>query len=151
DPSEVRRAAALLDYVQRDYATCVRDGAVVNEAEYSEQLAFAQDAADALARLAVGAPLVAQTRELAAYIARKAAGAEVPAGGGALHDRLLRAAGLSTAPPAELRPAPGLYEQSCAACHGAEGRGDGFAAAGLPTKPTDFTGPERAQLTPYRV
>ncbi len=31
------------------------------------------------------------------------------------------------------------YETLCAACHGAKGRGDGVAAAGLPVKPRDHT------------
>lgn len=35
-----------------------------------------------------------------------------------------------------------LYEESCAACHGAYGRGDGAQAAGLPASPTDFTDQE---------
>ena len=151
DSLEVRRAAALLDYVQRDYGTCVKDGAVVNAAEYAEQQGFAQDAADAMGKLSVAAPLVADARELTALVARKAPAPEVSARAGALHDGLLKAAGLSTAPPADLREAREVYAQSCAACHGIDGRGDGFAARDLPTKPTDFTGPERAQLTPYRV
>lgn len=33
-----------------------------------------------------------------------------------------------------------LYAENCAACHGASGRGDGPAAAGLPTRPADLTG-----------
>ena len=32
-----------------------------------------------------------------------------------------------------------LYPQHCAACHGAEGRGDGLAAKGLPVPPADLT------------
>lgn len=31
------------------------------------------------------------------------------------------------------------YNEVCAPCHGASGRGDGPAAAGLPTKPRDHT------------
>lgn len=33
-----------------------------------------------------------------------------------------------------------LYKEFCAACHGATGRGDGPAAAGLARKPADLTG-----------
>jgi len=151
DASEVQRAAALLDYVQRDYGTCVADGKVVNAVEYAEQHAFAQDAAEALARLAVGAPFAAEVRAIAELIARLAPAAEVSARAASIHDRLLRAAGLSTTPPDDLLPAPVFYESACEACHGREGRGDGFAAPGLPTRPTDFTGKDRDQLTPYRV
>jgi mono/diheme cytochrome c family protein len=32
-----------------------------------------------------------------------------------------------------------LYEQHCASCHGATGKGDGSAAAGLPAPPSDLT------------
>src|SRR5262245_40181984 len=32
-----------------------------------------------------------------------------------------------------------LYGQYCATCHGAEGKGDGIAGAGLPIKPQDLT------------
>ncbi len=32
-----------------------------------------------------------------------------------------------------------LYEANCAACHGASGKGDGTAAAGLATAPADLT------------
>ncbi len=32
-----------------------------------------------------------------------------------------------------------LYGKNCAVCHGESGKGDGPAAAGLPTKPADFT------------
>ena len=33
------------------------------------------------------------------------------------------------------------YQEVCAACHGASGKGDGPAAAGLPTKPRNHTDP----------
>jgi mono/diheme cytochrome c family protein len=32
-----------------------------------------------------------------------------------------------------------VYDQYCATCHGAEGKGDGIAGAGLPIKPQDLT------------
>jgi putative copper resistance protein D len=34
-----------------------------------------------------------------------------------------------------------LYTENCALCHGATGRGDGPAAAGLPVRPADLTAP----------
>ncbi|MEI9984949.1 MAG: cytochrome c [Aliidongia sp.] len=37
------------------------------------------------------------------------------------------------------RPGAGLYPTNCAACHGAEGRGDGPEATGLPVPPADLT------------
>jgi putative copper export protein/mono/diheme cytochrome c family protein len=40
-----------------------------------------------------------------------------------------------------------LYESRCAVCHGASARGDGPAAAGLPRRPADLTGPHTGQHT----
>ena len=53
---EVRRAAALLDYVARGYPTAVVDGNVVNAPEFDEQQAFVQEAAEVLERAEVGKP-----------------------------------------------------------------------------------------------
>lgn len=44
--------------------------------------------------------------------------------------------GLDTADPARGK---GVYEASCASCHGASGKGDGPAAAGLEPAAADFT------------
>lgn len=46
-------------------------------------------------------------------------------------------AATASQPPAEEGAA--LYKQFCAPCHGARGKGDGPAAAGLPVKPADHT------------
>ncbi|MCX7670060.1 MAG: cytochrome c, partial [Anaerolineae bacterium] len=45
-----------------------------------------------------------------------------------------------TTPPLQPQPAAGrqLYAQNCAPCHGATGKGDGAAAAGLGVPPTAF-------------
>lgn len=57
---------------------------------------------------------------------------------------VLVAAGLALAgcqPPEPPEPTGrALYEAFCAACHGAEGRGNGPAAAGLARRPADLTG-----------
>jgi len=41
----------------------------------------------------------------------------------------------------ELATGASLYEAKCQICHGANGRGDGPAAAALNPKPRDFTNP----------
>lgn len=151
--TEVRRAAALLDYVARGYGAAVVQGRVVNEAEYAEQRAFTQEAAELLERLPVGRPFAAEARALEQQIAARAPAESVAARASSIDRRLLDAAGLATTPPPALQASLGaiFYAESCAACHGKAGRGDGFAASSLATRPLDFTGPDRAQLTPYRV
>jgi mono/diheme cytochrome c family protein len=49
-----------------------------------------------------------------------------------------------------------LFQQSCAVCHGAEGRGDGVAAASLPERPDDLGTIARPPIFPdgivaYRI
>lgn len=51
--------------------------------------------------------------------------------------------GLATADLAHGRT---LFESTCAACHGAGGKGDGPAGAGLKPPPADFTDPEHASF-----
>ena len=50
-----------------------------------------------------------------------------------------RPAGARTASPEAIKAGAQLYATHCAACHGAEGRGDGASASGLPIKPQDLT------------
>ncbi len=40
-----------------------------------------------------------------------------------------------------------LVETNCVTCHGPNGKGDGVAAAALPTKPADWTSPKIAKET----
>ena len=39
-----------------------------------------------------------------------------------------------------MRRGQGIYLAQCAVCHGIQGDGDGFLAAGFDVKPRDFTG-----------
>lgn len=51
-------------------------------------------------------------------------------------------------PPAtkeELASGKKVFTTICASCHGLSGKGDGPAAAALPTKPADFTDPEHSK------
>ena len=45
------------------------------------------------------------------------------------------------ATPAALTKGRALFQTHCARCHGDKGRGDGSAAAALPTEPADLTDP----------
>ena len=64
-----------------------------------------------------------------------------------LHPAIERAYPTSYYAPAEPYAAPSVargatvYAANCAACHGASGRGDGPAAAGLPVRPANLTAP----------
>jgi copper transport protein len=71
-----------------------------------------------------------------------AAVASMCIGSGIYHADLLRSAFLRNPIPRSLESiARGrqLFEKNCAVCHGAEGRGDGAAAAALPQRPDDLS------------
>ncbi|WP_050930425.1 c-type cytochrome [Aestuariivita boseongensis] len=51
----------------------------------------------------------------------------------------LALAGLATCAPVPRAEGAKLFARNCAACHGAQGRGDGPEAAALPRAPADLT------------
>lgn len=142
--------AQLLDYVGVDYVEAVRDGKVVNAAEYAEMREFGSAIAATVAQLPAGpesAELAAQARSLQDLVAAQASPEEVRALAGAMRATVLRAFGVKTVPEAlpDLQRGAALYAAHCAGCHGSTGAGDGPLAAGLEPAPTNFRDVERAR------
>lgn len=133
----------LLDYVGVDYPAFVKDGKVIDAAEYQEQQEFAAQVIELLQGLPPVArrdALIAAAVALKEQIDAKAPGTAVAAQASALRWQVIEAYGLTIAPAAapDLKMAATRYAETCAACHGAEGRGDGPAAAALDPRPSDF-------------
>jgi high-affinity iron transporter len=130
----------LLDYVAVDYPEFVRDGRVVDEAEYAEQAEFAHEVARHLEALSASAALTDASATLSASIGAKADGAHVAAQAVALRDAVIAAFGVAASPRGtpDLVLGASVYARACAGCHGALGRGDGPAGAALEPKPSDF-------------
>lgn len=148
DPAveRVRRLASILDYVAGDYAVAVRDGQVIDEAEYEEQIAFVGDARRLAAELASAEggtvpELDARLANLLARVEAKAAPPEIAELARAIRRDVLHHHGLVLAPgsPPSFARGRELYAQHCALCHGESGAGDGPGAARLDPAPTDFT------------
>lgn len=77
---EAETVAHMLDYIAVDYPGFVRDGAVLNEREYGEQLEFAREAArlmEKLPRKPMSEKLVLDAAALRALIEQKAPGDRV--------------------------------------------------------------------------
>ncbi len=145
----------LLDYIGADYPQFVRDGVVIDETEYQEQLEFAGQVTTLLPGLperAERARLLGDARTLQQLIRERGPATQVTAATARLRWNLIGAYSLAVTPrrPPELARGEALYGRSCAGCHGATGQGDGPAAAGLAPAPTDFTDATRgAQRSAY--
>lgn len=133
----------LLDYIAVDYAGAVEDGKVSNADEYKEMREFASRADGLIRSLPdnpVRAALVAESAALRAGVDAKAPATQIAALAVGLRKAVIRAYDAQIAPrrAPDLARGAALYAAGCASCHGATGRGDGPAAAGLDPAPADF-------------
>lgn len=155
--TDPRQTWQLLDYVAVDYGAAVQAGRIVSEGEYAEMREFAGAVRTQLATLPPTpgqADLVAAADQLVAAVAARADAKQVTDQAHQLADNLLASypvGAVPAAPPDPVVAAP-LYSAQCAACHGATGRGDGPAAAGMEPPPIAFTDVTRAaQRTPFAL
>lgn len=141
----------LTAYVAVDYPNAVEEGVVVNATEYAEMREFAGRILELSEELEAGGALVESAKRLAALIEARASAAEVAAASRAVRDAVVAGhpVALTPAGPPDLRRGAAVYRQSCANCHGPEGRGDGPLAPDLEPLPTDFR--DRARATQRSV
>jgi high-affinity iron transporter len=133
----------MLDYVSVDYPEFVKDGKVVDTAEYDEQREFATQAIALMEQLPAvdgQSVLIAKARQLLARIDAKAPGPEVSSLAKDVRADVIRLYRLTVAPrqAPDLRKAAALFQSNCSACHGVQGRGDGPAAKGMEPPASNF-------------
>ena len=152
---DLRRVAALLDYVSGDYARAVGPGGqLLSAAELQEQVGFVQDAAHEL-RAGLDGPgedLAARCDALAREVAGKAQPAVVAGEAAAIRNEIARRYHVALLPqrPPDLARGAQVYGQTCAACHGVDGKPR--TDLELLTRPPDFTAREDVgPLSPQRV
>ncbi len=138
----------LLDYIGVDYPGTVAEGRIVNPDEYAEMVEFGQRVIELAQQLPDSEDkihLLQDARRLQAAINKRAKGQEIARLTAAMQQQAIRLGGISTTPrqPPSLSLGRTLYETHCTSCHGAEGRGDGPAAAGLSPAPSNFHDRER--------
>jgi high-affinity iron transporter len=142
DPAQV--LLHLLDYIAVDYPEFVKDGKILDQAEYDEQVEFAARARELLRDLpskSESAALVSGAESLQRAIVDKRPGPEVAALATELRWAIIRAYRIAVAPrrAPDLAPAAALYTSQCGVCHGTAGRGDGPAVRGMDPPPSNFT------------
>jgi high-affinity iron transporter len=133
-----------LDYLGFDYPGAVRDGKVLDQGEYDEQVEFATGVRAMIAALPARperAALEASAAGLLAAIKEKRSGDEVTAISSDLGRRIIDLYEVRVTPrqAPDLRSAAADFNAQCAICHGATGRGDGPGAKGLTPPPADLT------------
>ena len=145
----------LLDYIGVDYAGAVEGGKVKSADEFKEMLEFSGQVTSQLRSLSAvpqQAALVARAEALARRVNDKAPASEIAAEAGKLRWAVIGAYGIQVAPKSapDLTAGAKLYQGLCAACHGADGKGDGPAGVKLDPAPSNFHDAERmAQRSAY--
>ncbi|HYC45321.1 MAG TPA: cytochrome c/FTR1 family iron permease [Burkholderiales bacterium] len=151
-PAYARDAAPmivhLLDYIAVDYPAFVKDGKVLDQAEYKEQQEFSAQVVELLGSLPEvreRPELLKQASHLRARIDDRAAGAEISKLASSLRWNVIGAYRIAVAPrePPDVKRGALLYAKLCSACHGLQGHGDGVAAKGMDPPPSDFHDRER--------
>jgi high-affinity iron transporter len=134
----------LVEYVGADYINAVEGGVIVSPEEYAEMEEFTSLLAEGVAQLpdAEGKQgLQDQAEALQQAVTDKAGEPRIKTLAQSIRATLVTVYGIPVSPKVvpDLERAAELYQNQCAACHGAEGRGDGPAGAAMEPAPTDFT------------
>ncbi len=148
DSQQIMRILHMLDYIGVDYPEFVKNGEVLNPAEFTEQVEFAREVDERIAQLPATenqAALQQAAKKLRASINAKSAGSQVAASTTQLSQQLRRAYPVTEAPRAapNVQAAAQLFQDNCSACHGVTGMGDGAAGIGMEPGPTNFLDAER--------
>jgi len=159
---QAKRLVALLDYLGSDYKNAVRDGKVLSQDEYGEMQEFSRRSLDLFKQLkevdkADKAGVEPALKSLASQIENKADPKTVSELAKRTKEKLIAAYNIVPYPRQLPSFASGkkLYDENCAQCHGATGKGDGPGRESMNPKmppPANFTDPERiGALSPFKA
>jgi len=153
---QARRATHLLEYLAADYPGTVRDGQVLDELEYAEQIEFAAQIRALFAALGMadGDALVLALASFESAIRDRAPGEAVSKRARELAFAVRERFGVRAIPPRtpDLAKGRAQFGTTCAPCHGATGLGDGPAGKALDPPPRNFHERDRMlALSPFAL
>lgn len=142
DPGNVRMMVHLLDYLAKDYGGAVgENGAILNRAEYDEQLEFATALLTESQQVkGLSSDTKVQLGKLRELISKRKSPSIVAPAAKSIQASMIASTGLELYPKTwpSLEAGEKLYAQNCLTCHGTTGAGDGPVARGLEPKPANF-------------
>ncbi len=135
----------LLSYVSMDYSGAVKDGEVINEQEYKEQVEFSSRALsltkkNSFLSEAEKETVLTQLQQLSDRVNQLKPATAISTVAEKAINNIIRFTGIQTAPKVwpNLAKGKALYAQNCALCHGQNGKGDGPAGRSLDPIPSNF-------------
>jgi high-affinity iron transporter len=147
----------LLDYLAVDYGGAVKNGKILSLSEYKEQTEFAKAAVDLsqnLTELKANTEIPLLVQHVDILILSKADPKVVTQAAREAQAKVIQWVNLTVAPTRwpNLIAGRQLFQNTCAKCHGPEGRGDGPSAKGLATQPANFQDPVKMRdMSPFQV
>jgi serine protease Do len=153
DASTPEELVYALQYIGTDYGVAVRDGRVLDSAEYDEVLGLSDRSVGMYSSLRPQGSAARDLDRLRGLIRSRSGWAPVRSLSQDLVRRLTDELDVVPYPAAtpNLEAGRELYRVNCAPCHGPVGGGDGPSSGGMTPKPTSFRGPATSLLSPHHV
>jgi high-affinity iron transporter len=159
---QAKRLVSVLDYLGSDYKNAVKDGKILSQDEYGEMQEFAKRSQELFGELKNAdktdkAGVEPELNSLAQQISNKADPKAVAEVAKSVKNKLIAAYNIVPYPRRLPSLANGkqLYDENCAQCHGATGKGDGPGRESMNPKtppPANFTDPDRiGGLSPFKA
>jgi high-affinity iron transporter len=146
------RLVGILQYLEADYPLAVESK---SDFELAEQRSFIAEATEAARDMGPrGESFLPRLLAIKARVDKAEDAQGVSRDCGALVEDLVLAGGLARSPrtPPDLARGAQLFQESCSACHGADGRARVPIAQTMEPQPTDFHDADvMAGLTPYKA
>ncbi len=144
EEDDIQNVIHLLDYLSKDYSRAVRNGEILDMAEYAEMQEFSSrilNMAEEINLPIESRPsILSDLKDLKSLVEYKAPGKKIKDLAEKAKWAIINATGYEVTPITWPDKANGhrLYVQNCLQCHGPKGGGDGNLAMGLKPAPTNF-------------
>ena len=156
--TNIQSVIHLLDYLSKDYPMAVKEGRILDKAEYAEMREFSVK----IFKLAKSINLPSESslsilsdlNDLKTLVQDKAPSKKIKELAEQVKWAIIKATGYEVAPLnwPDNATGQGLYLQNCVQCHGPKGAGNGSLAIGLKPAPSNFLNDSlMAGLSPFEA